>query len=124
MTEPTTPDPDEDPRILTTLGRVNRALSRPVDESDPEVVDAVAAVCSLVPTWLAPRGDLGDDGLRDWAAHQRYGAALLAARLYRRKDSPGGMGGFGDTGPGYVQSNWPDIAMLLGLGAYAVGRVG
>jgi hypothetical protein len=100
---------------LTDLARTNRMLSRP--EEDTRAVEVVEAVCSLVPTWRA-RPAAG------WAAHHKLGATMLAARLERRKDSPGGMVDFAEGGAGYVQGNWPDVAMLLGLGTYAVGRVG
>lgn len=103
---------------LTSVARVNRVLSRDAsDESDPVVAEVVEAVCTLVPTWL-PEPDGG------WLAHHHLGATLLAARLYRRKDSPGGMAEFGMEGGGYVSGNWPDVAMMLGLSNYAVGRVG
>lgn len=102
---------------LTDLARVNKVLSR--DPDDQEAVETVAGVLSFVPTWLTPRGDEGA-----WAEHQRVGATLLAARLELRKDSPGGMAAFGQEGAGYVSGNWPDVAMLLGLGSYAVGRPG
>lgn len=100
---------------LTDLVRVNRMLSRP--EDDQRAVEVVEAVVSLVPTWKARPVD-------GWAAHHRLGATMLAARLERRKDAPGGMVQFAEGGAGYVSGNWPDVAMLLGLGSYAVGRVG
>lgn len=100
---------------LTDLARVNRMLDRP--EDDPRAAEVVEAVVTLVPTWK-PRPAVG------WAAHHRLGATMLAARLERRKDAPGGLAQFGLEGGGYVQGNWPDVALLLGLGSYAVGRVG
>jgi hypothetical protein len=82
-------------------------------------------VVSLVPTWLTPRGDTdADTGRRAWARHQQYGGKLLGVRLYRLRDSPTGMAEFGVDGASYVRSNWSDIAMLLDLGNYAVGRPG
>lgn len=126
MTTPPPGPPDLDPYVLTDLPRVNAALSKQWDEVDPEVAEAVDAVVSLVPTWLDPRGDLDPaTGRRAWAKHQQYGGKLLAARLYRLRDTPGGgMAEFGVDSAGYVQSNWQDIAMLLDLGKYAVGRPG
>lgn len=125
MTEPTPPvDPPLDPYLLTDLRRVNRGLGRDADEQDPEVIEAVDAVNSLVPTWLDPKGAIAVDGRRGWAPHQQLGGKMLGVRLYRLKDSPGGMSEFGVDGAGYVQSNWSDIAMLLDLGKYAVGRPG
>lgn len=126
MTAPTTPaaESPEEAAQLTTLRKVNRTLSRPEDEQDSEVLDVVEAVCSLVPTFAAPRGEVGPDGTRPWTAYQRLGATYLAARLFRRKDSPGGMVSFVEGGGAMVAGNWPDIAMMLGLGQYAVGRPG
>ena len=51
-------------------------------------------------------------------------ANLLAGRLWRRKDSPGGMLQFGMEAAVYVSGNWPDVALMLGLGEYRVPRVG
>lgn len=87
------------------------------DEDLESVTEVVEAVCSIVPTWLQEPAD-------GWAAHHHLGATMLAARLYRRRDSPGGVADFGMEGAGYVSGNWPDVAMLLGIGSYSVGRVG
>lgn len=47
------------------------------------------------------------------------GLVMLTARLVRRRNSPGGIEGFGaDTGAAYVRRNDPDVAMLLGLDGY------
>ncbi len=100
---------------LTDLERTNKMLSRPLD--DQRAVEVVEAVCALVPTWKARP-------LSGWEAHHKLGATMLAARLERRKDAPGGMVDFAEGGAGYVSGNWPDVAMLLGIGSYAVGRVG
>lgn len=100
---------------LTDLATVNRALGRPLE--DLEVLDTVEGVCALVPRWITrPAGG--------WTADHRLGAKLLAIRLERRKDSPGGFAQFGVEGASYVQGNWPDVAMFLGLGSYSVGRTG
>lgn len=110
----TAPAPDD---ALTSVPRVLRVLERTEAEADDVVTDVVEAVCALVPRWLnKPAGG--------WTADHRLGATLLAARLYRRKDSPGGMVQFGTEGAGYVSGNFPDVAILLGIGTYAVGRVG
>jgi hypothetical protein len=58
------------------------------------------------------------------ARHQQarvpaLGAAMLGARLYRRRNSPEGVATFTADGAVYVQRNDPDVAMLLGIGAYA-----
>ena len=109
MTEPSPPGP------LTDLAAVNtKMLGRAAD--DQEALEVVAAVNSLIPTWLVPPAG-------GWSDHQRTGAMWLAARLERRKDAMGGTFGL-EGGGGFVQSNWPDIAMMLGIGSYAIGRPG
>lgn len=117
MTAPTPEDPEDEE--LTSLPRVLRMLGRSAeeDEEDEVLLEVVEAVRTLVPTWRErPAGG--------WKAHHHLGATMLAARLYRRKDSPGGMAEFGTEGAAYVSGNWPDVALLLGLGNYAVGRPG
>jgi hypothetical protein len=57
-------------------------------------------------------------------AAQALGAAMLAARLWRRRNSPEGVATFTADGAVYVQRNDPDVAMLLGIGSYAPPVVG
>lgn len=114
MTSPVPVDPaDED---LTSVERTLRMLGRSAEEDDPDpvVAEAVAAVNSLVPTWLTKPA-------AGWAQHHHFGATMLAARLYRKKDA---IGELAMDGAAYVGSNWSDVAMLLGIGSYGVGRVG
>lgn len=111
MTAPTGEGP-------TTVPKVLGMLSLTEDESGL-VASSVAAVNSLVRGWLAPAPD------GEWAPHHTFGATLLAARMYRRKDSTEGVVAFGqEMGPAYVSRHDPDVAILLGLGEYATPRVG
>jgi hypothetical protein len=101
-----------------TLSGTLALVSLTVDDAGASVAAAVAATNSLVRGWLPPAPD------GEWPAHHRYGANLLAARLWRRKDSPGGMLQFGMEAAVYVSGNWPDVALMLGLGEYRIPRVG
>jgi hypothetical protein len=108
MTSPTADGP-------TSTGQVAAMLSL----ADPEeAAPAVAAVNSLIRGWLSPAPD------GEWSPHHSYGATLLAARFYRRKDSPAGFQLQGMEAAAYVSRNDPDVAQLLGLGSYAPPRVG
>lgn len=102
----------------TSVDRVLGMLSMPADDPEGSVAAVVAAVNSLIRGWLSPAPD------GEWAAHHRYGADLLAARMYRRRESPAGFQMQGMEAAVYVSRNDPDVAQLLGLGAYAVLRVG
>lgn len=46
-------------------------------------------------------------------AAQDLAAIMLAARLWQRRDSPGGVQGFGEFGPVRVTRVDPDIARML-----------
>ena len=108
MTAPTADGPTSTDKVAAML-----SLSDPEDAAA-----AVAAVNSLVRGWLAPAPD------GEWAPHHTFGATLLAARFYRRKDSPAGFQLQGMEAAAYVSRNDPDVAQLLGLGSYAPPRVG
>jgi hypothetical protein len=59
-----------------------------------------------------------------WPEDLELGATMLAARLWRRRHSVDGVATFTAEGAAYVQRNDPDVALLLGLGAYAPPVVG
>ena len=48
---------------------------------------------------------------------------MLAARLFRRRNSPGGVEAFTD-GAVYVARTDPDVAALLSIGPYKPPQVG
>jgi len=79
----------------------------------------VAATAALVRRWCAAGADPAE-----WPADITEGAVMLAARLHRRRNSPAGVESFNELGAVYVQRNDPDIAMLLGIGAYLPPRIG
>lgn len=84
-----------------------------------ELAPVVAAVDALVRSY----NDAPDDG-EDWPANLKLGAVMLAARMYRRRNSPAGVESMGELGPVYVSRNDPDLAQLLKIGRYAAPRVG
>jgi hypothetical protein len=89
------------------------------DAAAVEKLEPVArAVNKLVRRWLDPRPD------GSWDDDHTFGATMLAARLYRRRNSPEGVATFTSEGAVYVQRNDPDVAMLLELGVYARPVVG
>lgn len=86
-------------------------------EVPPGMARSVAATNRLVRRWLTePEGP--------WPADFTQGTTMLAGRMWRRRNSPGGLETMGDMGPVYVRRSDPDVAMLLGLGEYTPPRVG
>lgn len=112
MTEPTpAPTPTSETRVREYLG-----IEAGAGDGLPEVV---AAVNALILGWRTPPAEGAV-----WPADVATGATMLAARVWRRRNSPAGVETFGELGPLYVQRNDPDIAMLLGLGNYLRPAVG
>ena len=79
----------------------------------------IAAVVALVARWRPL-----PSGVTEYGADIKQGAVMLAARVWRRRNSPSGVESFADLTPVYVSRNDPDIAMMLGIGAYATPKVG
>lgn len=105
------------------------AVKKHLDIGDARDDDAIEPVVRAVNTKvLSWRVAAVADGATDWSgdqvAHIVQGATMLAARLYRRRNTPDGVTAFSDAGPVYVQRNDPDVAQLLNLGAYAKPAVG
>ena len=65
------------------------------------------------------------DGLDEWPDDGRkHGAVMLAARLYRRRNTPSGVEPFGADAATFVTRTDPDVARLLRIGASGLPRTG
>lgn len=107
-----------------TVGGVAAFLRISGAESDPDTTRleaVVAAVNVKVREWPCSERSVGAE---DFTADVVEGATMLAARVFRRRESPAGVAAFGELGPVYVMRNDPDVAMLLNLGRWARPRVG
>jgi hypothetical protein len=107
----------------------------------------VPATPDLVAAWLKLTPTAADDALltdvcaavNDWVARLEWvragpdpnvwprsadqGAVMLAARMYRRRNTPGGVESFTDTVI-YVPRRDSDVDQLLRVGAYQMPGVG
>ena len=93
---------------------VREYLKLPAGQDTEELATVCRAVDALVRKWVGT----------DLDEAERFGALMLAARVYRRRNSPAGVESLGEMGPVYVSRNDPDLAMMLGLARYAKPRVG
>lgn len=99
-----------------------KAWLRLTDAGDDEVAqaatDAANAYVESLPVWR----DLTQP-VATVPATIRQGATMLAARLFRRRNSPGGVEAYADAAV-YVARFDPDVARLLQLDPFAPPRVG
>lgn len=107
----------------TTLAAVKERLRVTDATDDDRLQDIVDAVNVRVRRWPVAATATETDPAA-WTSDVVLGSTMLAARLWRRKDSPAGVETMGDLGPVYVQRNDPDIALLLRLGAYGGDGLG
>ena len=101
----------------TTLPAVKARLRIAADDTrdDAELADVVDAVNARVRRWPVAELAVGHE---TWPTDVALGAAMLAARLWRRRNSPAGVEAMGPDGATYVMRNDPDVAMLLRLGSW------
>lgn len=98
--------------VLSWLGV--DALSAAGEEQALEGI--VSAVNITVTDWH------GDSNA--WSDRIHQGAIMLAAHLWRRRATPGGVAALTEEGTAYVQRHDPQAAMLLGLGGWTAPAVG
>lgn len=77
----------------------------------PRLVEVVAELVDATPG--APLTDTGD-----WTARTVQAAIMQTARLYRRRNSPGGVEALTEGGATYVARFDPDIERMLRTGRY------
>lgn len=95
------------------------------DPDDPAITNAVRAANAFVRELrIAQRADGRADWAGDDVADVVQGTTQLAARLFRRKDTPDGVAQFGTDSPLYVARTDPDVSLLLQLGPNAKPAVG
>lgn len=104
-----------------TLASLKSRLGLTDSRDDEFVGNVVAAVNSKVRIFPIARRAVGLDA---WPGDITEGALMLAARLFRRRNSASGVEAFGAEGILYVRRSDPDIAMLLELGEYQPPAVG
>lgn len=102
---------------MITPQDVAEHLDLPATETEA-MAPAVAAVNAMVAQW---HGYADGD---TWSPRHVLGATMLAATLYRRRNTPGGVENFNELGVAYVQRSDPHASMLLGLGAWTAPLVG
>lgn len=114
--------------------------------TDPTPEDEAGVTVEAVKAWLRVRDEVDDDLLREvvaatnvwvnglpvvtsapaatpWPADVKLGATMLAARLYRRRNTPSGVESFTDQVV-YLPRRDADVDMLLHIGFHATPVVG
>lgn len=99
------------------------------DDTQDTAIDLYVAAANAVVRGLPVTDQANTDPApADWTdptlSALVLGANQLAARLYRRKDSPEGVTQIGASDPAYVLRDDPDLAQLLQVGAYEKPAVG
>lgn len=90
-----------------------------------EVDEYLALVIPAVNLYVEnlPNIDRDESGVT-WADTTRLGAIMLGARMYQRKNSPGGIEAAGEAGVTYV-SRWDsDISRLLNIDSFKKPVIG
>lgn len=89
-----------------------------VDDQLPVVVTTVNAYVSALPVVA------NLDDTTATPASVKQGATMLAARLWRRRNSPSGVEAITEAGAQYIARQDPDLARLLGIDGYIAPAVG
>lgn len=94
-------------------------------EGDTHLEAVVSATIDLVDSLPdAPRMPANEAGVRAWAPRTHQAAVMLAARLYRRRNSPGGIEAMTDGGATYVSRYDSDISRMLRIDGHTRPAVG
>ena len=95
---------------------------------DPAADDNLTLACRLTTNlvnglpWVARYTAATDPPA--WPGGVDEASVMLAARLYRRRNTPSGVESFGESPATYVLRHDPDVARALRIGPNAMPRVG
>lgn len=108
-----------------TPERVAAYLRLPLPSADQ---DLLVSVCAAVNAWVGGLEWVADaaaasDPPGEWPVTAEQGATMLAARLYRRRNTPSGVEAMVDQVV-YVQRRDSDVDMLLRVGSNQMPAVG
>lgn len=92
-----------------------------VTAEDPDLIDVCAAVDEFVRGLPSVAQFVDPLNLDDWPSRYALGARMLAARLWKRRNSPEGVAAFTGEGVIYVRRTDPDVAEQLRLNFGAIG---
>lgn len=92
-----------------------KAWLRLTDDADDDVVTEATNAANAFVARVARVNPPTDD--------VHTGATMLAARIYRRRNSPGGVEAFTDAAV-YISRTDPDVAALLSIGNYKSPQAG
>lgn len=82
-------------------------------------VDLLTSVCAATTVYVGTLPKVKALSGADWTPDIHTGATMLAARWYRRRNSPAGIDQISDMGVAYVARSDSDVATLLALHEYA-----
>ena len=99
------------PTVDDLAVRVGGLTPDPDSEAYGLLVDAFDAAIALIESRL--RDDAIPDDTNAYPAEVRAAVLILAKRFYRRKDTPEGIGGFGDLGPYRILPTDGDVEVLI-----------
>ncbi|MBM7052221.1 hypothetical protein [Rothia sp. ZJ1223] len=103
---------------MITAQEVAAWLGSPIaDEHLTHVTEAVNTYVDSLPS-------IDRNESNEWAQTTVLGAKMLAARLYKRRNSPNGVEAFNEVGATYVSRYDSDIARMLHIEAFRKPRVG
>lgn len=111
----------------TSVAKVKAHLAITDDRDDATLSLVVEATNDQVTQWLGGPTIASEDGTAlDYRPKYQQGATMLAARVYRRRNSPNGVEDYGGELQGaiYTRRTDPDVAQLLELGHYERPAVG
>ena len=111
---------------MVTVEAVKAWLRLPTDDATDD--DLIGSCVEAVNVWVGASAYVTDLDPTDypagtWPDDVTLGGTMLAARLYRRRNTPGGIETFTD-GAVYVPRRDSDVDSMLHLGAWAPPRVG
>lgn len=106
---------------VVTPTRLIAFSSLNVAPDDPELVDVCLAVDEFVRGLPSVIQFVDPLDATVWPLRYALGARMLAARLWKRRNSPEGVAAFTGEGVVYVRRTDPDIAEQLRLNFGAIG---